>query len=98
MIVQNTRGALKVGMAILLLLPLVPLLAKTKKGDKLRNEARAEELKGNYDHALDLAEQAVKEDPSDPAYLLEARRVRFEAGVAHVSNGHKMRDAGHLDE
>ena len=68
--------------------------AKTRKGDKLRNEARAEELKGNYDHALELATQAVAEDPSDPAYLLEARRVRFEAGVTHVSNGHKLRDAG----
>jgi general secretion pathway protein D len=98
MIVQYTRGALKVSLAILLLLPLVPLVAKTRKGDKLRNEARTEELKGNYDHALELAEQAVKEDASDPAYLLEARRVRFEAGVAHVSNGHRMRDGGHLEE
>ena len=80
------------------MLPPAPLLARTKKGDKLRNDARNEELKGNYDHALELAAQAVQEDPSDPAYLLEERRVRFEAGVAHVSNGHKMRDAGHLDE
>ena len=81
MIVQHTSGALKVGLAgilLLLLVPLIPLVAKTKKGDKLRNDARAEELKGNYDHALELAEQAVKEDASDPAYLLEARRVRFE--------------------
>jgi general secretion pathway protein D len=98
MIVQFTRGALKACLAILLLLPLVPLVAKTRKGDKLRNEARTEELKGNYDHALELAEQAVKEDPADPAYLLEARRVRFEAGVAHVSAGHRLRDAGHLEE
>ncbi len=94
LIKQLIAGAL----AALLILPPAPLLAKNHKGDKLRNEARAEELKGNYDHALELAEEAVKEDPSDPAYLLEARRVRFEAGVAHVSNGHKLRDAGRLED
>ena len=73
-------------------------MAKTKKGDKLRNDARAEELKGNFDHALELAEQAMATDPSDPSYLLEVRRVRFEAGLMHVKNGQRLRSAGKLEE
>jgi general secretion pathway protein D len=85
-------------LAALLALPPFPLTAKTRKGDKLRNQARAAELKGDYDQALKLADQAMQEDPSDPAYVLEVRRVRFEDGVMHVSNGHRLRDAGHLDE
>jgi len=85
-------------LAALLALPPAPVLAKTRKGDKLRNEARAAELKGDYDQALKLAKQAMQEDPSDPAYVLEVRRVTFEDGVMHVSHGHSLRDAGHLDE
>ena len=82
----------------LLLLPPAPLLARTRKGDKLRNEARTEEIKGNYDHALDLARQAVEQDPADPAYLLEMRRVRFEAAVSHIGAGQKLRNSGRLEE
>ncbi|HVW86270.1 MAG TPA: secretin N-terminal domain-containing protein [Bryobacteraceae bacterium] len=85
-------------LASFLILPPAPLGAKTRKGDKLRNDARAEELKGNFDHALELAEQAMEKDPSDPAYVLEVRRVRFEAGAAHVKAGQKLRAAGKLEE
>src|SRR5579859_1528827 len=85
-------------LALSLLVAALPLLAKTRKGDKLRNEARQAELHGDYDKALDLAMQALNIDPSDPAYQLEARRVRFEDGMMHVGNGHRLRDAGHLDE
>jgi general secretion pathway protein D len=74
------------------------MAGKTRKGDKLRNEARNEELKGNFDHALELAEQAMTTDPSDPSYVLEVRRVRFEAGAAHVKAGQKLRSDGKLDE
>lgn len=86
--------------AVALSLAVVPatLIGKTRKGDKLRNEARQAEIRGEYDKALDLAMQAVAIDPSDPAYQLEARRVRFEAGMSHVGNGHRLRDGGHLDE
>lgn len=82
----------------ILLLPPAPLLAKTRKGDKLRNDARAEELKGNYDHALELAEQAMSQDPSDPSYVLAVRRIRFESGAMHVKNGQRLRAAGKTDE
>ena len=73
-------------------------MARTRKGDKLRAESRAEELKGNFDHALELAEAAMGEDASDPSYILLVRRVRFECGAAHVKNGQKVRAAGKLDE
>ncbi|MDE3197734.1 MAG: hypothetical protein KGN84_15400, partial [Acidobacteriota bacterium] len=81
-------------LASFLVLPPAPLGAKTRKGDKLRNDARAEELKGNLDHALELAEQALQSDPSDPSYVLLVRRVRFEASLAHVKRGQKLRAAG----
>jgi general secretion pathway protein D len=85
-------------LCLLLIVSAATLLARTRKGDKLRNDARAAELKGDYDKSLQLALQAVSEDPSDPAYSLELRRVRFEDGMMHVGNGHRLRDGGHLDE
>ena len=79
--------------------PLVaPLQARTRKGDQLRAEARNEEQAGNFDHALELAEKALAQDPGDPSYGLQARRTRFEAGAFHVKNGQKLRSAGKLDE
>ena len=98
MIVQALHRLTASLLAVLLLLPPVPLLARTRKGDKLRNQARTEEVKGNYDQAMTLAQQAVEQDPADPAYLLELRRVRFEAGVSHIGAGQKLRNAGRLDD
>ncbi len=85
-------------LAILLATPSVPLWAGTRRGDKLFNEARQEEAKGNLDHALQLAVEALEQDPSDPGYQLEVRRVRFEAGTMHVKNGQKLRNEGKLPE
>jgi general secretion pathway protein D len=82
----------------LLSIPPVTLLAANRKGDKLLNDARQEEAKGNLDHALQLAGQALEQDPSDPGYQLEVRRVRFEAGEMHVKNGQKLRNEGKLSE
>ncbi len=85
-------------LACALVMPPASLLAGNRKGDKLWNEARLEESKGNLDHALQLAEQAFELDPSDIGYQLEVRRVRFEAGGMHVKNGQKLRNAGKLSE
>jgi len=73
-------------------------MARTKKGEQFRNEAHNEEGRGNLDHALELAEKALGEDPSDPAYQLEVRRLRFESAGVHVKNGQKLRNDGQLDE
>ena len=85
-------------LACLLSIPPVTLLAANRKGDKFLNDARQEEAKGNLDHALQLAGQALEQDPSDPGYQLEVRRVRFEAGEMHVKNGQKLRNEGKLSE
>jgi len=99
---MNKASVLKqltiVWLAGIMILPPAPLMAGTRKGDKLRAQARVEEVKGNLDHALQLAEQAYQEDPTDPSYRLEVVRVRFEAGSMHVTAGQKLRDAGKLDE
>ena len=63
-----------------MILPPAPLLAGTRKGDKLRNDARTEELKGNYSKAYELTSQAVGLDPADPSYTLQLHRIRFEWG------------------
>ncbi|MES1262592.1 MAG: hypothetical protein ABUS49_12730, partial [Acidobacteriota bacterium] len=64
-----TAGQLLSAMlACLLAMPQAPLLAGTRKGDKLRTQARNEELAGKYDHALELSEQALALDPGDPSY------------------------------
>lgn len=85
-------------LSALLVLPPAPLMAGTRKGDKLRNEARTEEAKGNLEKALDLTSQALATDPSDPAYILQFHRVKFELGVKHIVAARKLRDAGKLDE
>jgi len=94
----EVRQGLAVALSGLLLLPPVQLVASNRKGDRYWNEARSEEAKGNLDHALQLAEQAYEQDPSDIGYQLELRRVRFEAGEMHVKNGQKLRNAGKLSE
>ena len=38
------------------------------------------------------------EDPADSAYQLSAKRVRFQAGMARVDTGQKLRSAGQLEE
>jgi general secretion pathway protein D len=85
-------------LAATMILPPVPLLAGTKKGDKLRNQARVEEVKGNLEHAFQLTQQAEAEDPGDPAYTLQLNRIRFELGVQHITRARKLRDAGKLAE
>src|ERR1700735_2846437 len=95
---QVTAKVLACALVCLLSMPSATLLAANRKGDKLLNEARQEEAKGNLDHALQLAGQALEQDPSDPGYQLEVRRVRFEDGEMHVKNGQKLRNEGKLPE
>ena len=38
------------------------------------------------------------EDPADAAYQLSAKRVRFQAAMARVDTGQKLRSAGQLEE
>lgn len=84
--------------AILLLLPVDGLEARTRKGDKFLKQGRAAEAGKDYELALDLYNQAVSQDPQDPAYQLGARRVRFQAAQVHVENGVRVRREGQLEQ
>jgi general secretion pathway protein D len=85
-------------LAGLMILPPAPLLARTRKGDKLLEAGRLEEQKGNLESALVLTAQAVADDPGDAAYILQLHRVRFALGTVLVKNGQKMREAGNLTD
>jgi general secretion pathway protein D len=79
-----------------ILVPSTPLGARTRKGDRLLAEARVAESKQDWDKALILAGQAIAQDAADPGYMLEVRRVRFEAATYHVTRGQQLRGEGKL--
>ena len=85
-------------LAGLLLAGSLELAARTKKGEKLLKQGRQAQAAEEWDKALDLYEQALAEDPSDPAYQLSVRRARFEAGQFHVKQGRNLRKEGKLEE
>jgi general secretion pathway protein D len=74
------------------------LYARTRKGERLLAQGREAENRRDYDKALEYYEQAVSTDPSDPAYVLASRRVRFQAGQMHVDRGQRLRNEGKLEE
>ena len=76
----------------------MPADAKTRKGEKFLEQGREAEARKQWETALDFYEQAMLEDPSDPAYQLATRRVRFQAAMARVDAGQKLRSAGKLEE
>ncbi len=83
---------------LMLLLPQLPVEARTRKGDKLLAQGRAAEVRGELDKALEFEEVALSEDPSDPLYQLEIRRTRFNAAAKHLKTGQKIRAEGNLTE
>src|SRR6266566_2523025 len=85
-------------MPIAMMVALTPVQAKTRKGDKLMSQGRTAELQKQYDQALDFYEQALSEDPGDSSYQLAMRRVRFQAGQAHVERDLKLRTSGKIVE
>ncbi len=95
--VHNRIGFLLASLALLAAAP-AALEARSRKGDKLLAEGRKFEQKKEWDKALELYEQALAEDAGDSAYLIAVRRVRFQAGQAHVDRGQKIREQGNLQE
>jgi len=98
MIGCNKLRGLAVLVAVLLVLPADVLEARNKKADKLVALARAAEAQKDYDKALDYYQQAVKLDPQDPGYQLGVRRMRFQAGQAHVEAGMKLRNSNQPEQ
>jgi general secretion pathway protein D len=85
-------------MTAVMLGPMLPLEAKTRKGDKFLAEGRAHEEKKEWDAALEAYEKALSEDPGDMNYQMGAQKARFEASAMHVTNGNKARAQGQLGE
>ena len=78
--------------------PVAPLQARTKKGDKYLGEGRVHESKKEWDGALQSYEQALSQDPSDIVYQMATEKARFQAAQSHLDRGLKIRDQGQLGE
>jgi general secretion pathway protein D len=72
--------------------------ARTRKGNGFLSQGERAETRKNWDAALDWYEKALQEDPADIAYQIAVRRVRFQAGQAHVDLGQKLRESGEIDK
>ena len=72
--------------------------AKTKKGDKLFQQAEAAEARKDWAKAVDLYTQAVEEDPKEPRYLISMRRVRFAGSMEILESARDVRREGNLPE
>src|ERR1700719_408802 len=68
------------------------------KGDKAYKLGLTAEHKEQWDSALEYYQQALDVAPNNPAYMIAARRVRFQSGQFHVNLGQKIRSQGKLDE
>ena len=95
-ILNHLRESLS--LALVLLLIVAPLEARTKRGEKLLKDGQMAEARKDWDLALRLFEQALNLDPIDQGYQLAVRRARFQASQAHVDIGQKLRQAGKLEE
>jgi general secretion pathway protein D len=81
-----------------LLAPMLPLEAKSKKGDKYFADGRLEEAKKNWDGALANYEKAVADDPDEIMYEMGVDRARFHASQGHLDRGLTLRGQGQLGE
>ena len=81
-----------------LISPVIPLEAKTRKGDKFLAQGRVAETKKDWDAALDFFEKALSEDPAEVVYQMSVQKARFEASAMHLDAGLKMRAQGQLGE
>lgn len=85
-------------LAAALAVPLVPLEAKTRKGDKYLAEGRIHEVKKEWDAALQSYLEALAEDPAEMVYQIAVDKTRFQAGQYHIDRGLKIRGNGQLGE
>jgi general secretion pathway protein D len=81
-----------------LLGPMLPLEARTRKGDRYLAEGRAHEAKKEWDAALESYEKALSTDPADLDYQMATTKARFQASAVHQDQGTKLRAQGQLGE
>ena len=84
--------------AAALALPVVPLEAKTKKGDRFFASGVEAEARKDWDHALEDYEKALGEDPAEVVYQIATQKARFQASQTHHDHGLKLRSEGQLGE
>jgi len=81
-----------------MLVPTVPLEARTRKGDKYLAEGRVHEEKKEWDAAMEAYDKALSEDPAEMVYQISSQKWRFQASQGHVERGLKIRTSGQLGE
>jgi general secretion pathway protein D len=86
------------GVILLITLAAATSDAKTRKGEDYLKKGREAEVRKQWETALDFYEKAMLEDPADAAYQLATKRVRFQAAMARVDAGQKLRTSGQLEE
>jgi general secretion pathway protein D len=84
--------------AAALMAPMLPLEAKTRKGDKYLAEGRIHEARKEWDAALDSYEKALSEDPADLVYQMAVEKARFQDAQTHIDQGLKLRAQGQLGD
>jgi general secretion pathway protein D len=101
--IHRNRSVLS-GLAILLALVALaaslggPVAARTRKGDKYYAQGKEQEVRKEWDKALELYQKALAEDPADVRYQLSVDQMVFQAAQAHVEKGRKLRKQGLLNE
>src|SRR3954451_17675789 len=81
-----------------LLGPMLPLEARTKKGDRYLAEGRGHEQRKEWDEALKAYEMALSEDPADILYQMANEKARFQTAQSHIDKGLRIRSQGQLGE
>ncbi len=72
-------------------------MASTRKGDKYLKQGQKAEAIKQWDVALADYRKALAQDPSDIGYMAAMRRVRFQAGQAHVDKANQLRAQGAIE-
>ncbi|MFN0101297.1 MAG: cohesin domain-containing protein [Bryobacteraceae bacterium] len=84
--------------AVILWTSIVPVEAKSRKGDKFYKAGQKAELGRDFEKGLEEYELALKEDPTDTAYQMSVRRTRFAAAAGRIDRAQKLREAGKVEE
>ena len=84
--------------AFVLFLGLFCFAVFAANGDKEYKEGQKAEDQHNWDEAFKFYQQALKQSPDDPRFLVATGRTRFNAAAKHVENGSKLVSLGSLKE
>jgi len=78
--------------------PVAPLQAKSRKGEHYYAEGAGHESKKEWDAAMDSYDKALSEDPSNIVYQMASQKARFQAAQGHLDHGFRIREMGQLGD